>query len=541
MTLSGNAGVHNSANTTVAFMNAVNLNGGTIVRQCGAPLHRHCNWTPLPTLPLERLERQPAQHPVDVACDWWRAISATTGTALKIDGQVSGSAPLTIGTGIVVGTGAGTANTTALIGDGTVYFSGTNTFTSNVNLANGTLRIDADVNLGNPLNNINFTGSASGGNTSTPTNLVTLQLSSSAGSVSTARKMTIGSGITGTFDTNGASNLLTANGTISGAGMLSKIGVGELKLTAANTYTAGTLVSGGILRVNNTSGSGTGTGSVTVASGGTLAGTGSISGPVEIQSGGNLAPGASVGQINLSTLKLDSGAGLTYEFNNTPANDLTVVSQSGGLTVNGGAFTLLNENSVLPFASPGTYHVVQFTGAIGGTGLDSGWTTSSATNPHIANPQNGFAYSFNSSGGFINLVIANLTINGVWNNAAGGLWSNSSNWDGGQPQSAGDVAKFTKSTITSGAIPVTLDANRTVGEVQFNSNGSASYTISSSGGSVLTLNASGGGAKLTDQAGSHAINSPISMAEATTVNVVSSGDTLTLGGQISGGAMRKPE
>ncbi len=75
-------------------------------------------------------------------------------------------------------------------------------------------------------------------------------------------------------------NSLTVNGTgntlissvISGipaGSTLTKDGSGTLTLTGTNIYTRGTTVNGGTLLVNNTSGSGTGTGSVTVNNAGT--------------------------------------------------------------------------------------------------------------------------------------------------------------------------------------------------------------------------------------------------------------------------------
>ena len=67
-------------------------------------------------------------------------------------------------------------------------------------------------------------------------------------------------------------------------GSLSKIGTGKLTLTAANTYTGGTTVNGGTLLVNNTTGSGVGTGQVQAFSG-ILGGSGVISGRVTMGTG----------------------------------------------------------------------------------------------------------------------------------------------------------------------------------------------------------------------------------------------------------------
>jgi len=78
-------------------------------------------------------------------------------------------------------------------------------------------------------------------------------------------------------------------------GQLRKVGLGTLTLSGANSYTGGTIVSGGILLVNNTSGSGTGTGQVQ-AEAGTLGGSGTITGAVIVGTGTGagaiLGPGA---------------------------------------------------------------------------------------------------------------------------------------------------------------------------------------------------------------------------------------------------------
>jgi autotransporter-associated beta strand protein len=81
---------------------------------------------------------------------------------------------------------------------------------------------------------------------------------------------------------------------VRGVGQLQKTGSGLLALSAANTYSGGTTISGGSLAVRNTSGSGVGTGDVAV-NGGTLGGTGFIGAagdPSNITlTGGVLAPG----------------------------------------------------------------------------------------------------------------------------------------------------------------------------------------------------------------------------------------------------------
>jgi len=101
------------------------------------------------------------------------------------------------------------------------------------------------------------------------------------------------------------------DGTIFQSGSLTKVGTGTLTLTGANTqentYSGVTTILGGTLEVNNTSGSGTGSGAVKV-SGGTLAGRGIISGKVTVGTGsgtgGVIAP--SQGASNPTTLTLQN-------------------------------------------------------------------------------------------------------------------------------------------------------------------------------------------------------------------------------------------
>jgi len=111
-----------------------------------------------------------------------------------------------------------------------------------------------------------------------------------SGSVDTRTLTIAGSG-------NTFFNGLVVNSVPGSTGILVKTGTGTLTLSAANTYNGGTSVEQGTLLVRNGTGSGTGSGPVTVSNfgtflaGGTTGGTGGISGPVQVNGGAALSPG----------------------------------------------------------------------------------------------------------------------------------------------------------------------------------------------------------------------------------------------------------
>ena len=146
-----------------------------------------------------------------------------------------GSATLTVnntGTDVYSGLIQGTGSLSKL-GPGTLTLSGNNSYSGGTTINAGILEIGADVNL----------GSASGGLTFNGGTLQTLA------SFSTARATTLNAA-GGIFEPN-AGTTLTAAGTISGIGGLTKTGAGVLVLEGDNAYSGGTVLNAGTLVVSS--------------------------------------------------------------------------------------------------------------------------------------------------------------------------------------------------------------------------------------------------------------------------------------------------
>jgi autotransporter-associated beta strand protein len=199
------------------------------------------------------------------------------------------------------------------------------------------------------------------------------------GSMSGAAPIDLGSGVL----TAGGDNTPTKtySGPIGGGGSIVKTGSGTLALSGPNTYTGNTIVNEGRLLVNNTSGSGTGSGPVTINAG-TLGGTGTIAGPVTVNSGGHIAPGSSIGSFDVGALTLNAGSSLDVELDTilgvVHTSDSINVSLPGGLMISGGTLNLTNAGNM----THGPYTLIDYAGTLGG----------SVSNLTLGSTPAGFAY-----------------------------------------------------------------------------------------------------------------------------------------------------
>lgn len=148
---------------------------------------------------------------------------------------------------------------------------------------------------------------------------------------------------------------------------LTKRGSGTLSLSAANTYTGGTLVEAGRLEVSGTAGSGP----ISVSAAATLSGTGTLSGPVALA--GTLDPGLSTQSAPavLSTGPIALSGDYLCQLGQTSADRLAV---TGDLDLTGSTLTL-NKSTTAP--GPALYVIATYTGTLTGefaeiTGMPSG-------------------------------------------------------------------------------------------------------------------------------------------------------------------------
>lgn len=249
-------------------------------------------------------------------------------------------------------TGAGGVLSVTKNGSGTLTWSGTNAYAGNTTINAGALQFAKTASLYSG-NETNWTATkikvASGGTLALnvggtnefSTGNVTTLLTNLGGSNGTSTTG-FAAGSTIAFDTTNASGStftvanVIANSTGSGGGAIgvSKLGANTLVLTGNNTYSGGTTVSVGTLLVNNTAGSGTGTGSLSVSLGATLGGNGTIGGAATIN--GNLSPGNSPGTLTFSSgLTLASSANTTMEITGISGGQFDSVVVTGLLTFDG--------------------------------------------------------------------------------------------------------------------------------------------------------------------------------------------------------------
>lgn len=229
-------------------------------------------------------------------------------------------------------------------GTGTVVLSASNSYAGQTSIQQGVLSISASNNLGDegPTNSIRLENNA------------TLQSTGANVDLGANRSVTFG-GTGGTVEVAGTGRL-TAPGALMGDArhMLTKTGDGALILSNTGngaSFTGATQVNAGILQAGAGGFGSTGTGSISVASGATLAGSGLIHGATVISTGAVLQPG------DVTTVGTAATTVTNMHIMNFTANGPALTVQDGGqirLGIGGSTPTYVS-NGVINAAANGTY------------------------------------------------------------------------------------------------------------------------------------------------------------------------------------------
>lgn len=170
---------------------------------------------------------------------------------------------------------------------------------------------------------------------------------------------------------------ISSNSAVAGSDVaVTKLGTGMLTLSGSSTFGGGTTVSAGTLRVNNTTGTGTGTGDLEVFSSAKLTGTGIIGSATTIDGGATLAPGDPTGTLTFtSSLALNDSSILQFALGTN--SDSVVVASDLILT---GQLQVTNAAGFGPGAYPlFTYGTLAF-GNLVIASSPSGYNNSLSTN-----------------------------------------------------------------------------------------------------------------------------------------------------------------
>ncbi|HEY9237507.1 MAG TPA: autotransporter-associated beta strand repeat-containing protein, partial [Burkholderiaceae bacterium] len=242
-------------------------------------------------------------------------LGAAAGSLAFDGGALENTATFTTARTITLATGGGTFNTAADLtasgvifgtgaltktGAGTLTLTGANTYAGGTTISAGTLQIgDGGTSgsiVGDVTNNsvlafnrsddLSYAGVISGSGAlqqnGTGTTILTADNTYAGVTTITAGMLQLGNGgtsgsIVGDVVNNGVlafdrSNDLSYAGAISGTGSLSKLGAGTLTLTAANTYSGGTIIDAGTLSISSDTNLGNASGGL-IFNGGTLENT----------------------------------------------------------------------------------------------------------------------------------------------------------------------------------------------------------------------------------------------------------------------------
>lgn len=329
------------------------------------------------------------------------------GSNTSASGILSGTGGLTkSGAGRLTLTGANTYTGTTTVSAGVLNLqnaTGLGTIAGGTTVTSGAaLQLQGGIAVGNEALTLDGTGiSADGalrnisGNNSWA-GLITINSTTRINSDSGTLTLDVASGnaITGSNDDlqfGGAGNITINDVIATGTGTLTKDGTGTLILNAANTYTGATIVSAGVLNVQNATSLGTTAGGTTVSNGATL----------------QLQGGITVGNETLNI----RGVGASGE--NGALVNVSGTNNYGGLITLAGATTFSSNSGILNLTNAGTITGATFGLTLTGTGngsvasiigTTSGSLTKSGTGTWTLTGTNTFTGSTTVSGGTLTLA-----------------------------------------------------------------------------------------------------------------------------------------
>ncbi|MGA2443220.1 MAG: autotransporter-associated beta strand repeat-containing protein, partial [Tepidisphaeraceae bacterium] len=342
-------------------------------------------------------------------------------------------------------------------------------------------------------NSITFTGAISGGQSHIGLQINDTAITTFSGPVYLSNNLTNGR----TLDISGSGNLLISGvvADANGAGLSGSLtynGTGSLSLSNSNTYSGTTTLGAGTLIVNNTSGSATGTGNVTL-NGGVLASgtTGSISGNVLAGTGSHtIAPGGigAVGSLTIGGLTSSNVTTLNFDLG-TGSGEIT----NGDLLTLGSGTVSIGSGTLMTFGgTPVSGDDYRLIGDTSSGAVVNAITLSNFTLP-TAPAGLTFALSNSVDAGYIDLVVtpsgpATLT----WNNTGAGsptdgvTWdTTNNNWNNGSSATTySNGAAVTFNDTNNGHYAVTLTSTVSPGSVTV-SNSLGNYTFSGAGGKIV--------------------------------------------------------
>ncbi|HUJ79293.1 MAG TPA: LamG-like jellyroll fold domain-containing protein [Nitrospiria bacterium] len=373
-------------------------------------------------------------------------------SSLSGGGATGGNVTLVANT-LTVGDATSTTYSGVISGGGKIIKQGTGTLSlTAVNTYSGTTTISAGTLSAN-------SSSALGSGTASNTLIFTGGTLQAAGTITSPAARGVTLTATGVIDTNGQTVSLA--GVISGAGGLTKNGVGTLTLagTAANTYSGTTTVNGGELDLSKTAG-------LNAVPGALVIGDGTGSDTVKLINANQIADAAAVTIASSGVLDLNGRTETIGSLGDgSPAGGAVTSGAAGAITLttggNNGSTTfsgVISDGSgtvALVKQGTGTWTVAGNNGYSGATLISQGILTAAANNALGSNlgattVSSGASLSF--SGGITYSTAETVTINGAGAAGTAGAINNSS----GTNSFAGPIVLAIPSTIGSSAGSLTL-------------------------------------------------------------------------------------